>query len=172
MDIVSGPYWYAGPNYTERHEYYPAKPFDIANYSDNFFTFTYDVNGDGWTDIVVIGFPGAEAWWFENPKGKEGNWEKHLILKTVDDESPTFADITGDGKPEIIWARAMATIRICRNSEGRSDAALDVPSDHAEARLSTIYARHGDRRCERRQSARLLREGRRWWEQPEKDSEG
>src|SRR3984885_9419215 len=55
MDIVSGPYWYAGPSYTERHEYYPAKPFDIAGYSDNFFTFTYDVNGDGWTDIVVIG---------------------------------------------------------------------------------------------------------------------
>src|SRR4051812_41467880 len=46
MDIVSGPYWYAGPNYTERHEYYPAKAFDIANYSDNFFTFTDDVNKD------------------------------------------------------------------------------------------------------------------------------
>jgi putative membrane-bound dehydrogenase-like protein len=104
MDIVSGPYWYAGPSYTDRHEYYTPKPFDIANYSDNFFTFTYDVNGDGWTDIVVIGFPGAEAWWFENPKGKEGNWAKHLILKTVDDESPTFADITGDGKPEIVCA--------------------------------------------------------------------
>src|SRR5882757_8973665 len=46
MDIVSGPYWYAGPHYTERHEYYKAKPFEIGAYSDNFFTFTYDVNGD------------------------------------------------------------------------------------------------------------------------------
>src|SRR5262245_27703905 len=51
MDIVSGPYWYAGPTFTERHEYYAPKPFDIAGYSDNFFTFTYDVNGDDWTDI-------------------------------------------------------------------------------------------------------------------------
>ena len=25
MDIVSGPYWYAGPTYTERHEYYTPK---------------------------------------------------------------------------------------------------------------------------------------------------
>src|SRR4026209_2729570 len=67
MDIVSGPYWYAGPKYTERHEYYKAEPFNIAGYSKNFFAFAYDVNHDGWTDIVIIGFPGEETWWFENP---------------------------------------------------------------------------------------------------------
>src|SRR3954469_6395598 len=53
MDIVYGPYWYAGPNYTERHEYYTPKAFDIAGYSENFFAFTWDVNHDGWTDIVI-----------------------------------------------------------------------------------------------------------------------
>src|SRR3954466_4562412 len=40
MDIVSGPYWYAGPSYTDRHEYYTPKPFDIAGYAANVFTFT------------------------------------------------------------------------------------------------------------------------------------
>ncbi len=104
MDVVAGPYWYAGPNFSERHEFYTPKPFDIAAYSDDFFTFTYDVNGDGWTDIVVVGFPGQEGWWFANPQGKPGNWQRHTIMKAVDDESPTFADITGDGKPEIICA--------------------------------------------------------------------
>src|SRR4029078_5316666 len=68
MDVVSGPYWYAGPKFTERHEYYPAVPFNIANYSENFFAFTYDVNHDGWTDIVIVGFPGKESWWFANPQ--------------------------------------------------------------------------------------------------------
>src|SRR5215212_9863726 len=53
MDIVSGPYWYAGPNYTERHEYYTPSAFDIAGYSDNFFAFSEDINRDGWTDIVI-----------------------------------------------------------------------------------------------------------------------
>src|ERR1044072_4565250 len=43
MDVVSGPYWYAGPKFTERHEFYPAVPFDIAGYSKNFFAFTYDI---------------------------------------------------------------------------------------------------------------------------------
>jgi hypothetical protein len=106
MDIVSGPYWYAGPTFTERHEYYPAKPFDINGYSKNFLAFTHDVNGDNWTDIIIVGFPGEEAWWFANPaaaaEGKAGHWPRHVILPIVDNESPTFTDVTGDGRPELV----------------------------------------------------------------------
>src|SRR3954466_8543984 len=104
MDIVSGPYWYAGPKYTERHEYYKAEAFNIAGYSKNFFAFTYDVNHDSWTDIIIIGFPGEETWWFENPQGKSETWNRHVILKPTDGESPTFSDITGDGVPELVYA--------------------------------------------------------------------
>src|SRR5438067_1405485 len=75
---------YAGPKFTERHEYYPAAAFDIAKYSENFFAFTYDVNHDGWTDIIIIGFPGKEAWWFDNPHGKKEAWERYVIWPAVD----------------------------------------------------------------------------------------
>ena len=102
MDIVAGPYWYAGPTFTDRHEYYKAKPFDIAGYSNNFFAYSYDINHDGWSDIVIIGFPGQEAYWFENPQGRAQDWKQNLILKVVDNESPDFTDLTGDGKPEIV----------------------------------------------------------------------
>src|SRR5690242_18838316 len=78
MDIVSGPHWYAGPKFTKRYEYYTPKAFDIAGYSDNFFAFSHDVNNDDCTDIIIIGFPGKEAWWFANSQGKSGNWERHL----------------------------------------------------------------------------------------------
>ena len=27
VDVISGPYWYAGPDYRTRHEYYPATQF-------------------------------------------------------------------------------------------------------------------------------------------------
>ena len=123
VDIVSGPFWYEAPDFKQRHEYRPAtatfqRPkagggtetipgfeggLGTNNaYSDDFLTFVYDFNGDGWPDILVIGFPGTAAYWFENPKGAPGNWTSHLILDSVDNESPTFLDINGDGKPDLV----------------------------------------------------------------------
>ena len=102
MDAASGPYWYEGPDFQKKHEIYPAEKFDPLKYSENFLSYSYDFNNDGWTDYLVLGFPGKESWWFENPKGKEGNWTKHTIIDVTDNESPTFGDLTGDGKPELI----------------------------------------------------------------------
>lgn len=122
MDVVSGPFWYEGPGFTVRHEFAPAtrrskstkngQPVEFAGfkgalgneneYSDNFFAFTDDIDGDGWTDILILGFPGAESWWFENPKGAGGHWKRHVALAVTDNESPTYTDITGDGRPEIV----------------------------------------------------------------------
>lgn len=124
-DVVSGPYWWAGPDFKQRHEYYPAKQtfkrkkadgteetvpgFEGAlgtnnTYSDNFFAFTQDFNKDGWDDILIYGFPGKDASWFENPKGSAGHWQRHKVFNMVANESPTWADITGDGKNEIVCA--------------------------------------------------------------------
>jgi hypothetical protein len=102
MDVVSGPYWYEGPDLKVRHEYYPAAPIDPHGYSKNFFAFVDDFNHDGWDDILIVGFPGESADWFENPKGKEGAWIKHTICKSVCDESPTYTDLKGDGKRELV----------------------------------------------------------------------
>jgi hypothetical protein len=102
MDVVAGPWWYEGPDFTKKHEIYPVKTWKPDNeYSNNFFTFVYDFNKDGWPDVLVYGFPGLDASWFENPKGEPGPWKKHEIFKSVDNESPTWADVNGDGVPDI-----------------------------------------------------------------------
>lgn len=122
-DIVSGPYWYEGPDFAKRHEFYPAKAtfklkktdgpeqtiegFEGAlgtqnKYSDNFFAFVHDFNADGWNDILVIGFPGEWTSWYENPKGQPGHWKEHDVFHPTDNESPVFTDLTGDGKPELV----------------------------------------------------------------------
>ena len=123
VDILSGPFWYEGPDFKKRHVIYPSgekfqhKKADgteeeipgfagflsgTNKYSDNFISYAYDVNGDSYPDYVVIGFPGKETWWFENPKGQNSPWPKHTILDVTDNESPMFVDITGDGKPELL----------------------------------------------------------------------
>lgn len=101
-DVAAGPFWFAGPTFESRHEFLPPKPFDPRGYSDNFFSWGHDFNGDGWDDILVYGFPGQDASWFENPRGAEGHWKRHRVLASVDNESPTFADIDADGIPEIV----------------------------------------------------------------------
>src|SRR5258706_50010 len=112
IDVVSGPWWYEGPDFTKKHEIY--KPtgnqeggsYKADNdYSDNFFAFTYDFNNDGYPDVLVYGFPGKEARVYLNP-GKDKidqHWEMKLVFDQVDNESPQFADLTGDGKPDGVF---------------------------------------------------------------------
>jgi hypothetical protein len=105
MDVVAGPYWYEGPDFKTRHDLYPAAAFDPLKYSDNFFAFAHDFNGDGWTDIFVLGFPGVDASWYENPAGKGTAWRRKVVFLPVDNESPTFADLFGTGQPVLICMR-------------------------------------------------------------------
>ena len=101
-DVASGPFWYAGPDFRTRHRIYEGEPFDPAGYSDNFFAWARDLDGDGWQDLFVIGFPGKEAWWFKNPGGGDELWPRYLVQDKVDNESPDFVDVNGDGLEDLL----------------------------------------------------------------------
>ncbi len=104
MDIVAGPFWYEGPGFTNHHEFYPAHVFPTeVSPTDSMFSFVHDFNGDGWPDILVLGRVHLhEAFWHENPQGRNELWKKHFAFHRVQGESPAFIDVDADGKPELI----------------------------------------------------------------------
>lgn len=102
-DVVSGPFWWEGPKFETKHAYYEPKIFSINGYSDNFFAYIHDFNADQKNDILILGFPGKEARLYLNPGTHDDKpWPMHIVADVVDNESPVFTDITGDGKPEIV----------------------------------------------------------------------
>ncbi|MCE9631643.1 MAG: VCBS repeat-containing protein [Planctomycetia bacterium] len=102
-DVVCGPYWYAGPAFADRFEIYPPKDFDPNQYSNNFMTAVADVDGDGRLDVLVNEWPGKAVHCFRNPGDRTGSWAKHLAHPVVDNESPDWLDVTGDGRGELVF---------------------------------------------------------------------
>ncbi len=104
-DIVAGPYYYLGPDYTVSREIFLASTVNPSNdYAHNaMFNFAYDANGDGWPDVIEAS-DGRAANLFINPAGEPRRWKKYEIIPKVQSEIALLKDIDGDGRPEFIYA--------------------------------------------------------------------
>jgi hypothetical protein len=133
MDVAAGKRWYSGPFapgyntsmgehvYRDGHDDLPVAgtaPEINSGVSDSWSAFGYDINGDQWDDIIQITasdigptpggmtrpIPYGTGNWYQNPKGAAGIWPKFQISADMKGEHKTYADMTGDGKPEILGA--------------------------------------------------------------------
>ena len=103
MDIAAGYVWFAAPDWKMHTVLDKAPEYKPKGYSNSFCTFADDLNEDGWQDIIVVDFPGTPTWWFENPQGQEGAWQKHTLAEVTNNESPQMTDLDGDGKREFVF---------------------------------------------------------------------
>jgi hypothetical protein len=108
LDVVAGPYYYVGPDYTSRREIYVAP---TVNPSDQFprsgFDFVFDFTGDGWPDIVAG--ENRPLFLYVNPKGERRRWAKYPAVPQANSELVLMKDIDADGKPEVIFGTGTGT---------------------------------------------------------------
>ncbi|MES1258296.1 MAG: FG-GAP-like repeat-containing protein, partial [Acidobacteriota bacterium] len=102
LDIVSGPFYYLGPDYKVSREIYFSKTSDVSSQlTPAMVNFAYDYSGDGWPDVLIAS--GRPMSLYVNPRGEARRWDKYNVLPTINSEVAVFKDIDGDGKPDVIF---------------------------------------------------------------------
>ena len=99
-DIVSGAYWYAGPDFKIRHKIGDVRA--EGEYYDDFSTIPMDINGNGRMDFVTGGWFGCNLRWHENPGDPNKQWAAHVIAECGNVETTRAWDVDGDGQLEIV----------------------------------------------------------------------
>lgn len=112
LDIVSGAWWYQGPDFKRRHKIGDVRA--EGDYYDDFSTIALDVNGDGYLDFITGGWWGNTLRWRENPGDPDREWPEHVIAEVGNVESTRAWDVDGDGQVEIVANTPGHPLVVCK----------------------------------------------------------
>lgn len=101
-DIVAGPYYYLGPEYTTAREIYIGGTIDPGTQYFNGLQYAYDFTGDGWPDVLNAVFQ-RPAVLYVNPKGASRRWETYTVTDRMSCEFMLLKDVDADGRLEFLF---------------------------------------------------------------------
>ncbi len=110
LDLLSGAYWYENPGAQggewKQHQF---RTVGIHNeFVSDCGEWIVDVDHDGLPDLVTTGWISNGLWWYRNPGpaaiAAGAMWKAEKITDSYDTEGGAFADINGDGKPDLALA--------------------------------------------------------------------
>ncbi|MBW3628310.1 MAG: VCBS repeat-containing protein [Gemmatimonadetes bacterium] len=164
MDIVSGPFYYLGPAFTARREFYPARVFNPGiEYANDMITFAHDWTGDGWPDVLVT--ERRPMVLYANPKGEARRWDRHEVLPEICSESVVRGDLFGDGRPAIVYIGGDGRVAFARPDP--ADPTAKWPINRVSAPIVAGCNTHGIGIGDVNRDGRPdILSARGWWEQP------
>ena len=103
-DLIAGPYYYLGPDYTKRREIFAAATWNPSTQyaSNSWLNFAYDFTGDGWPDVLSAG-AGRPTTLYVNPRAEPRRWDKYVVIPQTSTEISLLKDIDGDGRPDFVF---------------------------------------------------------------------
>ena len=109
-DLLSGAYWYENPGANggewKQHQFRTVGTH--GEFVSDCGEWIVDVDHDGLPDLVTTGWISGGLWWYRNPGPKAvaagEQWKAEKITDSFDTEGGAFADINGDGKPDLALA--------------------------------------------------------------------
>ena len=150
-DIVAGPYYYLGPDYSVAREIYMAKTLDASTQYFNGVQFAHDFTGDGWPDVINSLFTQPTIL-YVNPRGESRRWESFTVTDAISSEIALLKDTDGDGKLEYLFKDSNNQIVV--GDAGRRQSHRALGQEAADRTRPVDQPRHGHRR---RQQGRARR---------------
>ena len=106
LDVIVTAGWWEqlpeGPRYSRPWKFHPAK---LGGPCADMVV--YDVDGDGWNDVISSSAHGRGIWWHRQlPDSQGSRFEQHDIFTGfTQSHAIVFADINGDGRPDIVTGK-------------------------------------------------------------------
>lgn len=169
QDVVAPPFYYLGPNFTERREFLAGRTYNVSTeYTEHMIVFAHDFTGDGWPDVVSTYTNGRPMYLYVNPKGESRRWDKYEVIPSLGSEIAVMYDMDRDGMPDVLYGNRDRGIEFASPDRANPTGVWKVTNVSGPMNFNPHGLGAGDINGDKRLDV-VAPTG--WWEQPPQGSQ-